>query len=101
MKVTGQQPPRTTELATGKPREADSRPDRKRDAAKESAAPVGNRTSLTMTRIREAIRNTPDIRADRVEAVREKIRAGEYKVDADRLATRLLNESVREDVEKP
>jgi negative regulator of flagellin synthesis FlgM len=101
MKITGQQPPRTTELATGKSREAEGKPDRKRDAAKAGASPVDNRTSLVMSRIRDVIRNTPDIRADRVEAVREKIRAGEYKVDADRLATRLLTESLQDDVEKP
>jgi len=101
MKVTGQQPPRTTELTTGKSREAEHKPDRVQDAAKEVPAPAGNRTSLTLSRIREAIRNTPDIRADRVEAAREKLRSGEFKVDADRLAQNLLAESLRDDVEKP
>lgn len=101
MKVTGQQPPRTPELSTGKNREADARPERTRDGAKDGATPVGNRTSLTMQRIREVIHNTPDLRADRVEAVRERIRSGEYKVDAERLAQNLLSESLRDDVEKP
>jgi len=101
MKVTGQQPPRTTELTTGKSREAERKPDRVRDAAKEGATPAGNRTSLTMNRIREVIRNTPDVRADKVEAAREKLRSGDYKVDAERLAQSLLNESLRDDVEKP
>jgi len=101
MKVTGQQPPRTTELTTGKSREAEHKPDRVRDAAKEGATPVDNRPSLTMNRIREVIRNTPDVRADKVEAAREKLRTGEYKVDAERLAQTLLNESLRDDVEKP
>jgi flagellar biosynthesis anti-sigma factor FlgM len=101
MKVTGQQPPRTTELTTGKSREAEHKPERTPHAAKDGSAPVGNRTSLTLSRIREAIRSTPDVRADRVEAAREKIRSGTYKVDADRLAQELLTESLHEDVEKP
>lgn len=101
MKVTGQQPPRTTELNSGKAREAEARPERTRPDAKDGATPAGNRTSLTMSRIRDVIRTTPDVRAERVEAVRERIRSGEYKVDAERLATRLLTDSLREDVEKP
>ncbi len=101
MKVTGQQPPRTTELTTGKSREAEPKPDRVRDAAKEGATPAAKRTSLILSRIREVIRKTPDVRADRVEAAREKLRKGEYKVDAERLAQTLLNESLRDDVEKP
>ena len=101
MKVTGQQPPRTTELTTGKAREAEHKPDRKRDAAKDVTTPSGNRTSLIMSRIREAIRTTPDVRADRVEALRAEVQSGKYRVDAERLAQTLLNESLREDVEKP
>ena len=101
MKVTGQQPPRTTELSSGKSREAEAKAQRTRPGAKEGTTPVANRTSLTMNRIREAIRTTPDIRADRVDTVREKIRSGEYKVDANRLAKNILNESLRDDVDKP
>jgi negative regulator of flagellin synthesis FlgM len=101
MKVTGQHPPRTTELTAGKAREAEGKPNRKGDAAQEGAAPAGNRTSLTMNRIREVIRNTPDLRADRVEAVRERIRKGDYQVDAERLAHQMINEALRDDLEKP
>ncbi|HKI98705.1 MAG TPA: flagellar biosynthesis anti-sigma factor FlgM [bacterium] len=101
MKVTGQQPPRTSELTTGKAREAEGKAERMRTAAKEGAAPASNRMSLTLSRIREAIRNTPDVRADRVESVRERIRSGEYKVDAERLAQNIMTESLHEDLEKP
>jgi flagellar biosynthesis anti-sigma factor FlgM len=109
MKVTGQQPPRTADRTadrtTGKTREAEvkseAKAERAQEAAKEGTQAAGNRTSLTMNRIREEIRRTPDIRADRVDAVRERIRTGEYKVDADRLAKAILNESLRDDLEKP
>ncbi len=105
MKVTGEQPPRTRELATGKSRQPEPKGvhagERSRTGAEESAAVGRNRTSLTLNRIKEAIRNTPDVRADRVAEVREQIVSGKFKVDAERLATNMLTESLREDVEKP
>jgi flagellar biosynthesis anti-sigma factor FlgM len=101
MKVTGQQPPRTTELATGKSREAEQRAERKRVIAKDSTAPAAKAADLTLSRIRDAIRSTPEVRAERVQAVQEKLRKGEYKVDADRLAHKMINESLRDDVEEP
>lgn len=101
MKVTGQQPPRLNDLSSGKARETDTQPKKGRDAATQANPAEGGRPSLTMTRIREAIRNTPDVRMDRVEAARERIRSGEYKVDAERLAEKLLTESLRDDIEKP
>lgn len=100
MKVTGQQPPRTAELTTGKARDAEAKTERSGSAAKEGSTPVGNRMSLTLSRIREAIRSTPDVRADKVAAARARIRSGQYKVDADRLAQQMLTESLREDLDQ-
>lgn len=101
MKVTGQQPPRTAELTSGKAREAEAKAERSGQPTKETGAPVGNRMSLTLSRLREAIRSTPDVRADKVAAAKARIRRGEYKVDADRLAQQMLTEALREDLEKP
>lgn len=101
MKITGQQPPRLNDLSAGKAREAEAQPKNRRAAAKRTTPAEGGRPSLTMSRIREAIRSTPDIRTDRVEAARARIERGEYKVDAERLAQKLLSESVRDDIEKP
>jgi negative regulator of flagellin synthesis FlgM len=104
MKITGQRPPGASELNAGKAREAEGRNERTRARSKrgqEGPAPAETHKALTTQRLREAIRATPDVRADRVEAVREQIRSGQYRVDAERLADALLNESLREDVEKP
>jgi negative regulator of flagellin synthesis FlgM len=104
MKITGQRPPGATELNAGKAREAEGKSGRSRAQAKrgqEGSAPTESHKALTTQRLREAIRATPDVRTDRVEAVREQIRSGKYRVDAERLADALLNESLREDVEKP
>ncbi len=101
MKVTGQQPPRSNELNTGRAREAEQKHERHGDARADGARSEPNRTSLTMHRIKEVIRNTPDVRADRVAELRERIQSGQYRVDAERLAQNLLAESLRDDVEKP
>ena len=100
MKVTGQKPLNPSELASGKAHEADPRNRKSGDAAADSKSPLGSRTSLTLSKARESIRNTPDIRTDRVEAVKQKIRSGAFKVDPERLASKMIAESLREDIEK-
>ncbi len=115
MKVTGPQHPRTSDISAGKTREQESSKGkiekgaalRGKDTAvrgnetANSERPAGNHTSLTMNRIREVIKSTPDVRSERVEALREQIRSGSYKVNADRLAESMLTEALREDLEKP
>ncbi len=100
MKVTTQKPLDSQEIGSGKSRQADQRAKHGGDAAAKETSPLGSRTSLTANRVKEAIRNTPDIRADRVEAVKNKIQSGAYRVDAERLASNLIAESLREDIER-
>ncbi len=101
MKVTGQNPPRTGELTQGKMREADSR--RGPVAGRSTQNPVGVAAppSLTTNKVRDAIRNEPDVRADKVADVKRRIAEGSYAVDPERLAKNLINTSLREDLEKP
>ena len=101
MKVTGPQHPRTSDISTGKSREQEPKQGKIEKGIAESERPAGNHTSLTMNRIREVIKSTPDVRSERVEALKERIRSGSYKVNADRLAENILTESIREDLEKP
>jgi flagellar biosynthesis anti-sigma factor FlgM len=101
MKVTGQQPPRPSELTSGKARESEAKPTQRREAPAENAAQVQQQTTLTTHKLREAVRNTPDVRTDKVNEVRARLKAGEQRVDPERLAQNLLNESLREDLEKP
>ena len=72
-----------------------------RTGATDNSPLAANRTSLTQHRVKEAIGNTPDVRSDRVEAVREKIESGQFKIDAQRLAGRMLTEALRDDLERP
>jgi flagellar biosynthesis anti-sigma factor FlgM len=101
MKITGQNPPRTGELANTKAREAESKPGSAAGRKPEVAAGGPTRASLTMTKVKDAIRNEPDVRADKVAHVRERIRKGDYAVDTDRLAANMIDSSLHEDLERP
>ncbi len=92
MKVSGHQPPKTNELSTGKTQPAVPRSPQVRKPETGDAEHVAGRTSLTMNRIRDVVRETADIRADRVAELRARIRSGDYQVDADRLAAKMLQE---------
>jgi flagellar biosynthesis anti-sigma factor FlgM len=61
---------------------------------------VPERPSLTTAKVRDAIRQEPDVRADKVANVKRRIHEGTYSVDSERLAKNMINQSLREDLEK-
>ena len=90
--------PRPTD--TGATRRADAA--HTQAAAKSGAASSGGAASsaekveltpsaLLLQRLEEQIRNLPEVDAERVQSIKEAIAAGEYRVDADRVAARLVN----------
>ncbi|HUJ76346.1 MAG TPA: flagellar biosynthesis anti-sigma factor FlgM [bacterium] len=101
MKVTGQNPQRAGEVAGHKAREAEAR--RAAGQGKPAGTPAtqDTRASLTLSKVRDTIRNEPDVRADKVAALKRQVQGGKYRVDPDRLAANLLTESLQEDLEKP
>jgi len=101
MKVTGQNPARAGEIAQGKAQAAEAHKGPVAGRSTENPVRVPERPSLTTTKVREAIRNEPDVRAERVDEVRRRIQDGTYDVDAQRLARNMINTSLREDLEKP
>jgi flagellar biosynthesis anti-sigma factor FlgM len=101
MKVTGQQTPRAGELTQGKTREAEARKGQVTGRSTENPVIAPERPALTINKVKDAIRNEPDVRADRVSDVKRRIQEGAYEVDAERLAESLINASLREDLEKP
>lgn len=101
MKIAGQNPPRTGELANTKAREAGAKAPAAGGRKAGPAAESQTRASLTLTKVKDAIRNEPDVRADKVAQLQERIRNGEYAVDSDRLAAHIINASLREDLERP
>ena len=101
MKVTGTQHPTIQETTTGKAREKGQKPTETERRGSPATGEVANRLSLTMTRIKDAIRNEPEVRSERVAELKAKVAGGKYKVDPDSVAKNLLTESLRDDLEKP
>jgi len=101
MKVTGQNPPRAGELTQGKTREADGRRSSVTGRSTQNPVHVPDRPSLTTNKVKDAIRNEPDVRPEKVADVKRRIQEGSYTVDAERLAKNMINTSLREDLEKP
>lgn len=46
----------------------------------------------------QAVKDAPDVRTDKIAALKAKIAAGTYKVDPDALAEKMLNDSLAEDL---
>ncbi len=59
-------------------------------ASKQREHVVSTEDQLNMRRAIEAIRRSPEIRADRVEAIRAQIKTGTYRIDSTTLARKLL-----------
>lgn len=54
--------------------------------------------SFSVNKIREKIEAEPDVNLERVKALKEKIKSGEYQVDTRKLANNLLKDSLLEDL---
>lgn len=50
--------------------------------------------SKEMQKIYETLKETPDIRIEKVNALKQAIQKGEYNVDSQKLAEKMLNESI-------
>lgn len=100
MKITGQQPPKTPELTSGKAKDAERRTDARVSPSTDAPSLSRAKVPLTVQRVKDAILAAPDVRAERVAALKQRVEAGEYRVDSDRLAQNLLNSAIREDVER-
>lgn len=102
MKVTGKQPHGISDLTAGKAKDAGKKIERQQNQAAQVTGSVSNHTSLsTMDKIKESIRNEPDVRAERVAELKAKIDSGEFKVDSEKLAANMLVASLEEDLERP
>lgn len=102
MKVTGKQPHGVSDLTTGKARDVGKNASRVRNRAAQELDNAPNRTSLsTMDKIKESLRNEPDVRAQRVADLKAKIDSGEFTVDSEKLAANMLTASLEEDLERP
>ena len=102
MKITGKQPHGISDLSAGKAKDAAKKVERQQSQSAKETDRASNRASLsTMDKIKESIRNEPDVRAERVAELKAKIESGEFKVDSEKLAAKMLVASLEEDLERP
>jgi negative regulator of flagellin synthesis FlgM len=69
--------------------------------AKVSERPTGDRVTLSrdsrdMQIARDAMMNTPDIRTERVEELRNEVKEGRYAVPADKVAEKIIASAIDE-----
>lgn len=70
-------------------------------ATKSSVAPSGDRVEISsdasiMAKAMDAVRSASDVRADRVAELKKAIHNGTYKVDAKKVADKMLDSSIEE-----
>ena len=95
MKLTGIFPPIKTEKVQVKKTEGSAA------AQADSTALPTDRVvlsagSLDVQKVRDILEQTPEVRADRVQALKEEIARGEYQVDPHRLADKMMGSLLSE-----
>ena len=97
MKITGQQPPEFHGLKGGAGKDNQKAADRS-DKLPASGEPHVKNSTFVMNKIKSRINAEPEVRADRVADLKAKIKSGEYKVDSERLAKKMLEDAFQEDI---
>ena len=97
MKITGQQPPEFHGVKGGAGKDNQKASDRS-DTLPVSGEPPVKTSTFVMNKIKSRINAEPEVRADRVAELKAKIKSGEYKVDAESLAKKMLEDAFQEDI---
>ena len=69
--------------------------------APEAAPSRGDRVELSQTaremkKIESVLKTTPDVRAEKVQAIKEQIEAGTYQVDSKKVANAMLADMIKD-----
>ena len=97
MKITGQQPPEFYGVKGGAGKGNQKAADRSGTLPGSGESPVKTST-FVMNKIKSRINAEPEIRTESVEKYKNLIKSGEYKVDPDKLATKLISDTLDEDI---
>ncbi len=99
MKIAGQNPNIAKELTTGQAKGKEMSVEQQAGRAGQLKGQGSVKTSeFTLNKIKERIAAEPDVRADRVAELKAQIKGGQYKVNAQELAQKMLTDSLREDI---
>jgi len=97
MKIIGQQPPEFHGVKGGTAKDSQKTADRS-GLTSETSEPQVKTSTFVMNKIKGRISTEPEVRADRVAELKDKIKNGEYQVDAQRLAKTMLEDALQEDI---
>ena len=97
MKITGQQPPEFQGVKGGAGKDNQKASDRSGTLPVSGEPPVKTST-FVMNKIKNLINSEPEVRADRVNELKDRIKSGEYKVDSEKLAKKMLEDAFQEDI---
>lgn len=98
MKISGQQPSAAKELTTGQTKSKDDTQGSKSTHVSSTASGSVKTSEFAMDKIKNKVSAEPEVRADRVAEMKAKIAKGEYQIDFQKLAGKMLTDSLREDV---
>ena len=97
MKITGQQPPEFHGVKGG-----NSKENQKTSGLSEKnsgiAEPSTKTSNFVMDKIKNQILSEPEVREELVAELKAKIKSGEYKVDSKSLSSKMLVDSLREEL---
>jgi len=97
MKITGQQPPEFHGVKGGASKDNQKAADRSGVPPSSGEPPVKTST-FVMNKIKSRINAEPEVRADKVADLKTRIKSGDYKVDSERLAKKMLEDAFQEDI---
>ncbi len=97
MKITGQQPPEFHGVKGGTGKDNQKSADRSATSPGSGEPPVKTST-FVMNKIKSLINAEPEVRSDRVAELKAKIKSGDYKVDSETLAKKMLEDALQEDI---
>jgi len=97
MKITGQQPPEFHGVKGGAGKDSQKTADRS-GSLPGSSEPHVKTSTFVMNKIKSLINSEPEVRSDKVAELKDRIKSGEYKVDSERLAKKMLEDAFQEDI---
>ena len=97
MKITGQQPPEFHGVKGGTGKDNQKIAERAGTLTGSGEPPVKTST-FVMNKIKSLINSEPEVRTDKVAELKDRIKNGEYSVDSEKLAKKLLEDAFQEDI---
>ena len=97
MKIPGQPPPEFHGVKGGTGKDNQNTAERAATLTGSGEPPVKTST-FVMNKIKSLINSEPEVRTDRVAELKDRIKNGEYNVDSEKLAKKLLEDAFQEDI---